>query len=193
MVRAILDGKKTQTRRVIKHPENFENLGQWDVKCPYGQVGDQLWVRETWMPDAPQNGEWDDVAFYGCNMSPLSMIPNKYKKPDHCIFRSTWAGHELIGWKPSIFMPRWASRIQLEIINIRVERLQDISEADAVTEGLEIIEYKGHPAYRYSGGNPSGHGSAKGAYWALWEKINGNGSWESNPWVWVVEFKRIKP
>jgi hypothetical protein len=200
MVRAILDGRKTQTRRIadisdpFDYPQfnakvvNFRKKTYWfDCQkshpnhivnaCPYGIFGNRLWVRETWMPDAPQDGTWPDVEFYGCKNSPLSWIPDRYRKPEHVLFRSTWDGHELVGWKPSIHMPRWASRINLEITGVRVERLQDISEADAIAEGItaDFLEHIYGPA----------------GYRDLWESINGKGSWDKNPWVWVIEFKRI--
>jgi hypothetical protein len=150
MVRAIIDGRKTQTRRIIKSPK----------KCPYGKIGDCLWVRETWKksPDI-----FDKT------------IPYLYKAsiPD--------SAHEEFGpWKPSIFMPRVASRIDLEIIDIRVERLQDISEDNAKSEGI-LIEYQSHPG-------PAN----KLGFHLLWDKIHGLNSWEDNPLVWVIEFRRIK-
>ena len=189
MVRAILDGKKTQTRRVVK-PQPYANgmPEHWSISelaqfCPYGQPGDRLWVRETWMPDAPRDGTWPDTVFYGCKCLPLSLIPEAYQKPAHCLFRSTWEGGDLVGWKPSIHMPRWASRITLDVTGVRVERLQDISESDAVAEGVA----GGHvaiPGYGYSA-TPVEH------YRWLWEQINGSGSWDANPWVWMIEFRRV--
>lgn len=196
MVRAILDGRKTQTRRVFKLPRGcswYEGHGGeaagmiqddtgpawWHVEeqgCPYGAPGNRLWVRETWMPDAPRDGTWPDTSFYGCKGSPLSMIPDAYRKPEHCLFRSTWSGHELIGWKPSIHMPRWASRITLEITDVRVERLHDISEADAIAEAA-----------------PKHFLSPRDNFCALWQQINGDGSWDANPWVWCISFRRITP
>lgn len=200
MVRAILDGRKTQTRRIVKNvmPDN----GIWLKKptktrsgttthvldapkynlCPLGKAGDHLWVRETWMPDAPRDGTWGDVEFYGCKDSQLSMIPECYRTPEHCIYRASWDGAEMIGWTPSIHMPRWASRITLEITNIRVERLNDISNDDAKSEGCW---------YGRGGGVPDKAITPSYQFPTLWEKIYGDGSWSSNPWVWVIEFKRI--
>lgn len=209
MVRAILAGTKTQTRRVLPTMETLgrvEYPGKRDRKgyshvnwldtaagiaaaiaeCRYGQPGDRLWVRETWMPDAPRNGEWNDTAFYGCGMSPLSDIPECYRKPWHCLYRATHDGCEMVGWKPSIHMPRWASRITLEVTGVRVERLQDISEADCQAEGIESYALNGRQP---TDGNGSLHLPA-GYYRYLWESINGPGSWEANPWVWVVEFRK---
>ncbi len=99
-------------------------------------------------------------------------------------------------WKPSIHMPRWASRITLEVTGVRVERLQDISEEDAIAEGVECWEERGYDDaqdfYRnyHTGGDLF---TAKASYRTLWESINGPGSWERNDWVWVIEFKRIEP
>ncbi|WP_373863386.1 hypothetical protein [Pantoea agglomerans] len=206
MVRAVLDGRKTQTRRIVNGVPSSHDFHGWvlsststkdegkacwaigkspllnkpiRVRCPFGEVGDRLWVRETWMPDAPRDGTWGDVEFYGCKGSPLSMIPKRYRKPEHCIHRASWEGIEMVGWTPSIHMPRWASRITLEITGVRVERLQDISEQDAAAEGasteLSLIGEKHYLGYR-----------------SLWKSIYGADSWQSNPWVWVIEFKRVE-
>ena len=195
MVRAILSGSKTQTRRIVKGmaldwlqpgvftPE-FVAAPENDM-CPYGKPGDRLWVRETWMPDAPRNGEWPDTEFYGCGMSPLSLIPECYRHPWHVMHRATYEGCDLVGWKPSIHMPRWASRITLEITEVRVERLNSISEVDAIAEGVNV-----HPDHH--GKSRSSIYSPVQAYRDLWERINGSGSWEANPWVWCVSFRRIE-
>ncbi|QGW02666.1 hypothetical protein F9282_06570 [Proteus terrae subsp. cibarius] len=200
MVRAILDGRKTQTRRIVKNvmPDN----GMWLKKptktrsgttthvldapkynlCPLGKAGDHLWVRETWMPDAPRDGTWGDVEFYGCKDSQLSMIPERFRKSEYCIHRASWDGDELIGWTPSIHMPRWASRITLEITDVRVERLNDISNDDAKSEGCW---------YGRGGGVPDKAITPSDQFPTLWEEIYGDGSWSSNPWVWVIEFKKV--
>lgn len=226
MVRAILAGTKTQTRRVVKVPH--ENpLGRWEVMpwggpnggrtrdgqtvpfqnviwhsrtgesiaCPYGQPGDRLWVRETWMPDPPINDEWPSTEFHGTRHGNLSLIPQCYRKPFHTLFRASWDGHELIGWRPSIHMPRWASRITLEITAVRVERLQDIGEADAVAEGVApqpTCRPDDDTAAFSRIGRVHGDSFPIARYAALWEHINGPGSWAANPWVWVVEFKRLE-
>lgn len=218
MIRALLAGTKTQTRRVMKRQKQhdftdytlfgqqghstdswkaIEHAPDWpDGKedqcvCPYAsRRGDRLWVRESWMPDAPRNGEWADTAFYGCGMSPLSDIPECYRHPWHCLYRATWESCALVGWKPSIHMPRWASRILLEVTELRVQRLQDISEEDARAEGCA-------PAWLDADDNETVHAHAqptyRQGYARLWRDIHGAGSWEANPWVWVVEFKRIQP
>lgn len=218
MVRAVLEGRKTQTRRIIKdcptvqdgwYPDRYNNSAEWTfwgargsadagrctlpfVKCPFGEVGDRLWVRETWMPDAPRDGTWGDVEFYGCKGSPLSMIPKQFRKPEHCIHRATWDGSEMVGWTPSIHMPRWASRITLEITGVRVERSQDITEQDAAAEGVppagDLL-----PDYPDTYLTPKGDfATAKVAFQRLWESIYGEESWQANPWVWVIEFERVE-
>lgn len=173
MVKAILEGRKTQTRRVMKpqppeiglfddHLWLCSKKGVWanghghQLKCPYGQTGDTLWVRETHYP-----------------------LDNKgaalYRADGQC---------EVAKWTPSIFMFRKYSRINLKISDVRVERLQDISEEDAKTEGL-IREISAVSTFWNGLRNPIL------AYRFLWEKINGRDSWDKNPWVWVIEFGRI--
>jgi hypothetical protein len=182
MVQAILDGRKSQTRRMVKARE----LGLWNktdcerdgdgwplyeddmgdyqrLSCPYGKPGDRLWVRETWKT-APGGGE--DV----------------YYRADGHIDIKEWP------WKPSIFMPRWASRITLEVTGVRVERLWQITEADAIAEGCR--EEEGSPEDIAILG--PGSWTAKLEYMMLWEEINGEGSWAKNPWVWVVSFRRVQ-
>ncbi|MBQ0398052.1 hypothetical protein J7S99_10615 [Providencia rettgeri] len=200
MVRAILDGRKTQTRRIINpQPELTQKSGfKWKgglfgagsddretnrnfahKNCPLGKVGDRLWVRETWMPDAPRDGTWSDVEFYGCKNSKLNMIPERFRNPEHCIHRASWDGAKLVGWTPSIHMPRWASRITLEITNVRVERLQAASDGDFKAEG--------YPLERELTG-----GSTDAFCWFrhLWDSVSKpDCNYESNPWVWVIEFK----
>ena len=178
MVRALLAGTKTQTRRIIKpqHLAFFNQdaaamLSYWNERpLPYGQTGDRLWVRETF-------GHFERNQHFkpGCNVY--------YRADGNCL--------ELEPWRPSIHMPRWASRITLEITSVRVERLQDISEADAIAEGCT----QNHNGYYWGGPHPvSGLkqlATAKGAYQDLWESINGPDSWAANPWVWAIEFKRL--
>ena len=170
MVRALLNGSKTQTRRVVKPtPEWIGQSGVLSYRgrvglphalSPYGQPGDRLWVRETWMDLRGVEG-----ALGGA------------------MYRATFGNAPEGGkWRPSIHMPRWASRITLEITSVRVERLQDISEADALEEG---ITYNDLP------NNGLAPRRARTWYCSLWEQINGPGSWDANPWVWVIEFKRV--
>jgi hypothetical protein len=199
MVSAILEGRKTQTRRAIKHQNlhilhgmpwrekeievvrsgNIVKLtkapnGQPFVEmidCPYGQPGDRLWVRETWAE------QLDKKIIYRAE------YPKGYKAD----FTATGA------WKPSIFMPRVASRITLEITNIRAERLNQISEADAIAEGIELLrDPQGDLPQRYKSyiGNGGRFAVAVASFKSLWESINGACSF-GDQWVWVVEFKRV--
>lgn len=223
MVRSLLAGTKTQTRRVCKsqpYANGFHFDGHdfqchndylppsamlmdcrrggidyttsdhegWAAECPYGQPGDRLWVREAFQADPPIDSTWASTAWHGCpEHAQLSEIPERYRLPKHCIYRADWTGGELARWRPSIHMPRWASRITLEITEVRVQRLQEISEADAQAEGCSL-------ECMTPTGNDSGsaiHGP--GGYRALWESINGPGSWDANPWVWAISFKRLTP
>jgi hypothetical protein len=176
MIRAILDGRKTQTRRVIKpqpemHLEPDTVKAAWlsgfiDVKCPYGRPGDRLWVRETWHNQAPE-----------------TLVRYKASGDDL---------HELKKWKPSIHMPRWASRITLEVKSVRVERVQDISEADARAEGIVGgMSESGSSGWGNNEGMPEVY-KAKWGFKALWNTMRADTefSWERNPWVWVIEFNR---
>lgn len=216
MVRAILAGTKTQTRRIVKpqpQPNGGEGLhpvapycnphGSWAwvlaatghgsggnlFDCPYGQPGDRLWVRETWQGPLLDSEEHEAAQFREDG-------PDAFKKPGFCAYRATDTldavdldGNDL-GWRPSIHMPRWASRISLEITGVRVERLQDISEADAIAEGISAKE----DGRYHCGCDDDGEILCKSpvtAYAWLWNSINGDGAWAANPWVWVVEFKRV--
>lgn len=196
MVRAILAGRKTQTRRVVKpQPEyvkNFtKNSGEmyhaWKGKrvefssfmaaCPYGQPGDRLWVRETWC-NASDNG-----LCAPCDNYPIYRASD----PEYGTECDGWR------WKPSIFMPRKASRITLEVAGVRVERLNEISEKDSAAEGIGLSNGSatGQRYYEiWTGKKWACNLSSKNVYMSLWEDINGPGSWASNPWVWVIEFKK---
>jgi len=202
-VRALLAGKKTQTRRLVKPQPARKQLHEWKGKVIYDgehgvwgwknhlwwdamadcygmdtvsaellpfspwSVGDRVWVRETWYCDhafaetkgtAEQISEWREMMYYRAD------VPGgRFADADSW---GEWGG----GWKPSIHMPRWASRIDLEITGVRVERLNKISVADAVAEGTD-----GVPAYK-----------------ELWEGLEGVGSWDTNPWVWVLDFRRVR-
>lgn len=194
MVRALLAGTKTQTRRAVKPqplgdkprsawfepgvmgwaPPEIPSQAWHRVRCPYGQPGDRLWVREAFMHE-PADYVWEASVSIPCR--PASTV---YRAD----FHESQPGE---GWKPSIHMPRSLSRILLEITAVRVERLQDISEADAQAEGcaVECMTPTGDDSGSAIHG-PSG-------YRALWDAINGAGAWAANPWVWVVEFKRVTP
>ena len=178
MVRAILEGRKTQTRRVIKPqptsdhglvfegiaPGKFGAVSDGEITCPYGTIGDRLWVKETHhVRDAGYvDGTGRDIV---------------YKADDEDF---------PYGWTPSIHMPRWASRINLEITGIRVERLQDISEEDAKAEGVGV-----HGGWN---ADETEYGvNARGPFSRLWDSINAKRHpWASNPWVWVIEFRRAE-
>ncbi|WP_288429394.1 hypothetical protein [uncultured Pantoea sp.] len=218
MVRAVLNGRKTQTRRVIQslaksmqangqkvidyrepgdkwygdHVFSMRNQsGTWCdytkeqflAKCPFGAVGDRLWVRETW---ARYNIDQDthDIAY-------RATTPDDWPKEGR--------------WRPSIHMPRWACRITLEITGVRVERLNNISESDAIAEGLAEISKDGR-IYKYGVPDRDGYPGTDdygwpwhewerypiSAYSKLWKSIYGEESWQANPFVWVIEFKRVE-
>lgn len=195
MVRAILDGRKSMTRRVIKPQPEMELDGEilpdgtggygWEPvlppwsKWPY-QVGGRLWVRETWkLWEDPEDGH--DWVLYraGGKMS----FPNEpYLDMPYNPFSDKW--------RPSIFMPRWASRITLEITNVRVERLGEITEEDAGKEGANS-EFECDVA-TFCGGGKIPESTYKLGFKHLWDSINDKTyPWSSNPWVWVIEFKRV--
>ena len=164
MVRAIMEGRKTQTRRIAKSD-----------KCPYGKIGDRLWVRESF-----RLSTWDDCSCY-------EMCSCKIGAP---MYSADFNGDKDWGpWKPSIHMPRSASRINLEIKNIKVERLQDITEKDAQAEGIYWDNFC--PSGVLSGWCPGAFDSPIEAFVDLWQSINGPESWSENPFVWVVEFKTV--
>lgn len=188
MVRAVLDGSKTQTRRVLKPqplggaPELLHHLlpshQRWATdepeeervwKCPYGAPGDRLWVREA----------WHTHAF-------LDAVPPRDLQTRSIHYAAD--GKIQTGkLRPGMFMPRWASRITLEVAGVRVERLQDISEADARAEGAPYYE-EGVDAPPPDDDHVW---SYRASFRLLWESINGPVSWDANPWVWVVEFRRV--
>ena len=195
MVRALLAGTKTQTRRAVK-PQPRILAGellcwkddaltddQMAVRCPYGQPGDRLWVREAFMHE-PADYCWEASVSIPCR--PASTV---YRAD----FHESQPGE---GWKPSIHMPRSLSRILLEVTAVRVEQLQEISEADAKAEGAEcLFSPTCSAADRELLDIPLMEDASpfRNGYALLWESINGAGSWKANPWVWVVEFKRVTP
>ncbi len=192
MVRALLAGTKTQTRRVVRKqfaadaivaevgattPEGWQVSGHsglwWDdagaclddaQRCPYGMPGDRLWVRETFAKIDGQTQPWIETDY-----------------------RATYTHGDRLGdtlgirkrWTPAIHMPRAASRIDLELTGVRVERLQAISASDAIAEGIP------------RGGPENPDGIEQREYRALWDQINGPGAWNANPWVWVLSFRRL--
>jgi hypothetical protein len=193
MVKALLAGCKTQTRRTVKPRwlpviEDSNRVNGYpalsvlagEIVCPYGEVGDHLWVRETW--NAMPVGE-DGEAGY-----PYSRIPRE-RPIGACIVYA--ADGDDGPFRPSIHMPRWASRITLEIVSVRVERLQAISKEDAIAEGLESVG--GGAAWQIR--TPKMFSrcvNPRDTYRDLWGAINGYESWDGNPWVWCISFKMVK-
>lgn len=222
MVRAILAGRKTQTRRIVKRTVQGSPYREDWIKlpgavnyhtppCPYGRPGDELWVRETWVELLAVSPATDQPMTIGPGErlieEPTFWVDDQGRKRWHfdgtviayransnvefCDgdgFMGDLANREdMPRWRPSIHMPRWASRITLRITGTRVERLQDISAMDAIAEGIHRIgerwEAEGICA------TPVG---PTDAYRALWNYINGPGSWDLNPWVWVIDFERVE-
>ncbi|WP_234734520.1 hypothetical protein [Tellurirhabdus bombi] len=216
MVQSIQNGRKTNTRRVVKPQPGFDRMGltsagwvykdglwhypeaspEISIKCPYGQIGDTHWVRETWCELVPEHVGKSKYVY----RADLSFTDGDGERCRQDYIKAGFPYH----WKPSIFMPKEACRIWLRIKDIRIERLQDISEEDALSEGVErctvyLIDTKqdalrfrdytsrydlDHPKHRWL------H-TAKDSFRSLWQKINGWESWRENPWVWRIEFERI--
>jgi len=207
-VLGILEDRKTQTRRVLKpqpdlgldpfdsyshievgqyHPTMIDkdgeeypgdeifgaytDDGEWGWKCPYGQVGDRLWMRETWAVMAMSESTID-IWYKASDIKDHLTLPNSSERAKYYT--------EVGSWRPSIHMPRWASRITLEITEIRVERLQEITEEDAKAEGC-VKQIKDGLIFD----------SAIHEYSWLWDSLNAKYPWESNPWVWVISFKGV--
>lgn len=207
MVRATIAGTKTQTRRVVKITHRTPGLTAClepphglPVRtkvaaelCPYGQPGDRLWVRETWQHSNFPLGPYDEscTVFYRADYLDDPHGPDGEKSPEGK-YRT---------WVPSIHMFRSASRITLEITGIRVERLQYISDSDIEAEGTAQWVKDGgavwSPLPGFDGQFPNADGEVtvkpnRVAFCSLWEEINGRGSWDANPWVWVIEFRRVE-
>jgi hypothetical protein len=210
MVRAVLDGRKTQTRRIIAtdnrpqspdsfmrglspNPMNVRWLGtylkcdapngslsvSYRIPCPYGNSieEDRLWVRETFHHGDAWYDERPGMEWKNCHRD------GKCTWVDYAATFDPKKGERDFAWTPSIFMPRWASRITLEITGIRVEHVQDISEADAEAEGIQFIREAPDCDETLT---------ARDLFEVLWDSINekcGFG-WDANPWVWVIEFRR---
>jgi hypothetical protein len=223
MVRAVQKGIKTQTRRLINPQPTGNFLGfvhrsirsandpkvlrAWfqagagelrsrEITCPYGAPGDRLWVRETWAAFTTPTYEYGEA----------DLIEGPVSQEEAEVVYSADGQSMPERWRPSIFMPRWASRILLEVTEVRVERLQDISEEDARAEGLSTVSKDGS---LWKWGIPDADGlpgtdddgwpwhdwerSPVAAYRRLWESIHGPGSWDLNPWVWAVTFRKLQP
>lgn len=190
MVRAILDGRKTQTRRVCIGQRELSRAADFQIsRCPHGQPGDKLWVRETWAvgdiydKDAPRHLPAPDGE---CRLAV------DYAANDERV----WNEYDQGRWRPSIHMPRWASRITLEIESVRVERVQEISEEDAKSEGTPDDALVHYYCEEGNDDDPIGNHRCNWRYGfsRLWDSINlkrGFG-WEANPLVWVITFRRVK-
>lgn len=247
MVQALLDGRKTQTRSMVKVLRGLGRVTEFGASdttgydwrfrdrrmlwnelrndrlvqaCPYSGPGDRLWVRETWRIGAWNENTWQLAIDY--KDGPCKQWADVAGDDDGEIFNHLWQqstddaikalgnqeryawepGQSPCRWRPSIHMPRWASRILLEITDVRLERLQDISEDDAIAEGIEgINQPTGGDDYDDLWRNyglpdkdelyPWFSGDCIASFRSLWEATNGQGSWGANPWVWVIEFKRI--
>lgn len=203
MVRAILSNRKTQTRRIMKVQPESNQLGlllitdstkrsdigkyHWAesnatgnhvcsklFSCPFGAVGDRIWVRETWSSDFANYYPNDRVWYAADNNRRLDI---EVVDGVRGIYSPESDVHVPFRWQPSIHMPRWASRILLEITGVRVERLRSMSQDDARAEGVIAA---------------SGPMEAGLAFRELWDSIYGEESWKANPWVWVIEFERVE-
>lgn len=237
MVRAILECRKTVTRRTLAnqmsagwhlHPEHplgtitsgnskksrfgaiirreiSEGSGKFEhhvIPCPYGEAGARLWVRETWGVVSHIWNEHGDMVDWAPDRPAAAIRELPFGRgyySGHVIYAAD-GGHEWVGdddgggeprsaWHPSIHMPRAVSRILLEITGVRVERLQAITEEQASAEGVQ----KDHRKWFRSDEGGHAHPCAVDAFADLWCSINGPESWGANPWVWVVEFKRVAP
>ncbi len=202
MVRALLDGRKTQTRRPIKWKQTrFTEIGEredgskwpWSEDaehacdfwhpCPFGAVGDRIWVREAFRVHSRAT----DVATLVYKASERNSWTEQTRRVPVAVCNKPATPEK---WTPSLHMPRWASRILLEITDVRVERLNAINEHDAQAEG--VAKLRGGFWKHYQPGWTQHQLSARGSFVTLWKSIYGDESWNSNPWVWVIKFKRIE-
>jgi len=204
MVRALLDGRKTQSRRPIKWKQTrFTEIGEredgskwpWSEDaehacdfwhpCPFGAVGDRIWVREAFRVHSRAT----DVATLVYKASERNSWTEQTRRVPVAVCNKPATPEK---WTPSLHMPRWASRILLEITDVRVERLNAISEEDAAAEGVPPAGSL-LPDYPGTFLTPKGDfATAKVAFQRLWESIYGAENWQANPWVWVIEFKRVE-
>lgn len=215
LVRAILEGRKTQTRRIVKPAPaadqplqhittetgltyarsmeriNFQNPRRIRWESPVGKPGDRIYVRETWQGPLMSSKEWEDHYFSGADD-----LPTKFRTSTYCKYAAdggpppeftTMDDETVARWKPSIHMPMWAARIWLEITGVRLERLQQITEADAKAEGAEPWPCD-HPRRSCADIDCNGPDYLAG-FRHIWESTGGD--WHANPWVWVIDFKTI--
>lgn len=202
MVRAILDGSKTQTRRIVKvsHGTPTKFLGHDDTgallfdskyRCPFGETGDRLWVREAWRStsdlDAHSGARMAELCLDAGYRSPWAPIQYEADTTRRNWEHTTTPPHDrepAAGrYRHARFMPRWASRITLEVTAVRVERLQSISDADAESEGIDFLRYVPDADETLT---PSQ------LFMCLWDSVAPKGTdWAANPWVWVIEFQRV--
>ena len=180
MVRAILEGRKTQTRRLVK-PQDWQlKSGEFRWIHPYGRVGDRLWVRETWAGNKTRVAYRATMNHAGVNWD-AEHTKMYWERLQHPTLPVPIADK----WKPSIHMPRWASRLTLEITGVRIQRLQDISEDDAIAEGIRCGGES-----EWTGTHKSGD-CHRGRFAFLWDSLNlHRGPWVTNPWVWAITFRR---
>ena len=227
MVRAIMDSRKTQTRRIINPQPYIDGMGNfcWNgrnfgqdsngpciqaiaspipssetkrICCPYGKPGDLLYIKEAaWMwcekkPNGTTKTGKQKWLYEPLREAPVVYCADHPDKPTLKIAHEE-TGNEW-GWRKKIgrFLPRWASRTTLEIVSVRVERLSDISEEDAIADGCIKFPFEDSCAYTFYENDKTGHATHTGAYRKLCESLNGSGSWDLNPWVWVVEFKTLE-
>lgn len=248
MVRAILEGRKTQTRRIFKDKVSADCVGfraddngewrqrfdlggkvhskAWTHKCPYGVVGDRLWVKETWIDTGSiahygggEEAKYEQCVTYVADGAERTIMVTEEQSKErlskavarqrkHCPPKPTdteasdyferldayhkWITKQYKMHRPSIFMPRWASRITLEVVSVKVERLQEISEGDAQAEGVEADDEPCDHTRRSCEEVGCLGQTFKSTFCTLWAYINGTDSWRSNPWVWVIEFKPVE-
>lgn len=190
----VFEGTKTQERRIVKGKvERWEDIGVFIVEnpCPYGAVGDRLWIREAW--NIAFGGELAIGESIGKSMEDCCRDNKGFACAcgDGVVYKANGAqSHPEYGkarWRPAIHMPRWACRTVVELTEVWVERLQEISQADAITEGAP----PSHPSIDKVSMDFGFHDFSRSWYAQLWESIHGPGSWALNPWVWVLTFAKV--
>ena len=180
MVLALLAGIKTQTRRKLKFQPDRPNALPPLSACPYGKPGDRLWVREAWRT----RQDYDDLPPGKMpHDTPIQYEADRYRSA---------AGFEPGRLRQGLFMPRWASRMELEITNVRQQQLQDISEQDAAAEGVQVVRYGVKEDDYLADEEDEDLLGAVDLYRAVWESLHGVGSWDQNPWIWVVTIRTVQ-